>query len=323
MNPSGIRDNHHRGNTGEFLKEKIRSGSKLSFVSAYFTIYAHHALREELGSIDQLRFLFGEPRFIQSLDPKKTDKKAFDIEDSRLQLANRLEQRRIAADCADWIRRLVEIRSVKYPGFLHGKMYHVDNGGVQEALLGSSNFTVGGLGLGNGGRNNIELNLVVNDDRDRRDLLASGATYSNNTEGRMISKQPWKAAPFDKIPIRKPQPGEAEIFGKLVAMVQAAKKVDHASRWMESKRDACATFLEELIDACVLELYFPDECAAKDLRFITDTAVCLEKTIGLESETAIREFIGHCTARGLGKKLNRLEAASPDLFFIIKKEGKV
>lgn len=172
MNPSGIRDNHHRGNTGEFLKEKIRSGSKLSFVSAYFTIYAHHALKEELGSINRLRFLFGEPRFIQSLDPKKTDKKAFDIEDSRLQLANRLEQRRIAADCADWIRRLVEIRSVKYPGFLHGKMYHVDNDGVQEALLGSSNFTVGGLGLGNGGRNNIELNLVVNDDRDRRDLLA-------------------------------------------------------------------------------------------------------------------------------------------------------
>ncbi|MBN2702697.1 MAG: hypothetical protein JXR23_00660 [Pontiellaceae bacterium] len=172
MNPSGIRDNHHRGNTGEFLKEKIRSESKLSFVSAYFTIYAYHSLMNQLDSIRSLRFLFGEPRFIQSLDPDKTDRKAFDIEDSRLQLKNRLEQRCIAADCADWIRRKVEIRSVKYPGFLHGKMYHVDNDGVQEALLGSSNFTVGGLGLGNGGRNNIELNLVVNDDRDRRDLRA-------------------------------------------------------------------------------------------------------------------------------------------------------
>ncbi len=169
---SGIRDNHKRGKVGEFLREKIQSGSKLSFVSAYFTIYAHHALKEELGSIDHLRFLFGEPRFIQSLDPEKTDKKAFDIEDSELQLKNRLEQKRIARECAEWIQANVDIRSVKYPGFLHGKMYHMDNGGVQEALLGSSNFTVGGLGLGSGHRNNIELNLEVNDNRDRKDLLA-------------------------------------------------------------------------------------------------------------------------------------------------------
>lgn len=44
MNQSGIRDNHNRGSVGEFLKDKIQAGSKLSFVSAYFTIYAHHAL---------------------------------------------------------------------------------------------------------------------------------------------------------------------------------------------------------------------------------------------------------------------------------------
>jgi len=170
-NESGIRDNHSRGNVGEFLKERIQSGSRLSFVSAYFTIYAHHALKEELGTIDHLRFLFGEPRFIQSLDPEKTDRKAFDIEDSRLRLKNRLEQRRVAKECAEWIKEKVEIRSVKFPGFLHGKMYHMDNAGVQEALMGSSNFTVGGLGLGSGSRNNIELNLEVNDNRDRRDLL--------------------------------------------------------------------------------------------------------------------------------------------------------
>jgi len=171
MDFSGIRDNHKRGKAGEFLRDKIQSGSKLSFVSAYFTIYAHHALKEELGSIEHLRFLFGEPKFIQSLDPEKTDKKAFDIEDSQLQLKNRLEQKLIAKECAQWLKDKVEVRSVKRPGFLHGKMYHMDNGGVQEALLGSSNFTVSGLGLSNGARNNIELNLEVNDNRDRTDLL--------------------------------------------------------------------------------------------------------------------------------------------------------
>lgn len=161
-----------RGKVGNYLRDIIQSGSKLSFVSAYFTIYAYEAMREELESIDSLRFLFGEPRFINNLDPDRTDKKAFNIEDSALQLKNRLEQRRVAADCADWIRRKVEIRSVRYPGFLHGKLYHTEGAnGVQDALLGSSNFTVGGLGLGKGQRNNIELNLEVDGNRDRQDLL--------------------------------------------------------------------------------------------------------------------------------------------------------
>ncbi len=169
---SGIRDNHKRDRVGDFLREKIQSESKLSFVSAFFTIYAYDLMRAHLESANSLRFLFGEPRFVRNIDPEKTDKKAFDIEDSKLQLQKRLEQRLVAADCADWIRRKVEIRSVRYPGFLHGKLYHMDNHGVQEALLGSSNFTVGGLGIGKGERNNIELNLEVNDSRDRRDLLS-------------------------------------------------------------------------------------------------------------------------------------------------------
>ena len=130
---SGIRDNHKRGKVGDFLREKIQSGSKLSFVSAYFTIYAYDLMRPHLESADSLRFLFGEPRFVRNIDPDKTDKKAFDIEDSKLQLQKRLEQRRVAADCADWIRRKVDIRSVRYPGFLHGKMYHMA-GGVGSRL---------------------------------------------------------------------------------------------------------------------------------------------------------------------------------------------
>lgn len=106
---SGIRDNHKRGKVGDFLRERIQSGSKLSFVSAYFTIYAYDLMRAQLESADSLRFLFGEPRFVRNIDPDKTDKKAFDIEDSKLQLQKRLEQRRVARECADWIRRKVEI----------------------------------------------------------------------------------------------------------------------------------------------------------------------------------------------------------------------
>jgi SNF2 family DNA or RNA helicase len=166
---SGIWDNHHRGTIGDFLKEKILQDSDLSFVSAYFTIYAYAALKEQLDQINHLRFLFGEPQFIQSLDPDKTEKKAFRIEDDALMLSNRLEQKRVAKECSDWLKSKVDVRSIIKPGFLHGKMYHMDNNGVQEAIIGSSNFTVRGLGLGASG-NNIELNMEVDSTRDRKDL---------------------------------------------------------------------------------------------------------------------------------------------------------
>ena len=165
---SGIRDNHHRGSVGDFLKENIQAGTDISVVSAYFTIYAFQALQESLESIHGMRFLFGEPRFLRSMDPDKTDKKSFQIEDTGLPLRCRLEQRRAARDCADWIRDKVRIKSVVQSNLLHGKMYHLARGGVEKAILGSSNFTVSGLGLGS--HNNIELNLEVDSHRDMADL---------------------------------------------------------------------------------------------------------------------------------------------------------
>ncbi len=163
-----IRDNHSRGEVASFLADKITSGSKLSVVSAYFTIYAYDALSRELDQVEHLDFLFGEPRFISSLDPEKTDKKAFHIEDEGLALANRLHQKEIAQRCANWIRSKVDIRSIRQANLLHGKLYHIDDGRREHAILGSSNFTQRGLGLST--TPNIELNLIVDSDRDRSDL---------------------------------------------------------------------------------------------------------------------------------------------------------
>jgi len=168
---SAIRDNRRRGTVGDFLKAKVEENSTLSIVSAYFTIYAFDALKQQLLGIKSLKFLFGEPRFIKSLDPSKTDKKAFQIEDEGLQLQNRLEQKRVAKECAEWIEKKVQIRSVKQSNLLHGKMYHIAHNGTENAIMGSSNFTVRGLGLGRK-NNNIELNLEVDSKRDTRDLKA-------------------------------------------------------------------------------------------------------------------------------------------------------
>ena len=166
-----IRDNHDRGTVGDFLKSNIENGSSLSVVSAYFTIHAFEALKAHLWEIDGLRFLFGEPDFIKNLDARNTDSKAFKIEDEGLQLDKPLQQRPIAQECADWIKDKVEIKSTRQSNLLHGKMYHIANNGVEKAIMGSSNFTVQGLGLGQS-NNNIELNLEMENSQDRQDLKA-------------------------------------------------------------------------------------------------------------------------------------------------------
>ncbi|MGV8804252.1 MAG: helicase-related protein [Polaromonas sp.] len=168
FSPHGIKDNHTRGKVADFLGSRLAKGSRLSVVSAYFTIYAYDALRQELDDIESLQFLFGEPRFIQSLDPAKTDKKAFNIEDEGLKLSNRLQQKEVARRCAEWISSKVEIRSIRETNLLHGKLYHIHDGQREHALMGSSNFTMRGLGLS--ATPNIELNMVVDSDRDRADL---------------------------------------------------------------------------------------------------------------------------------------------------------
>lgn len=75
----------------------------------------------------------------------------------------------MAKECAEWIEQKVDIKTIKQSNLLHGKMYHIATSGVEDAILGSSNFTVRGLGLGEGG-NNIELNLIVDSNRDRQEL---------------------------------------------------------------------------------------------------------------------------------------------------------
>ena len=163
-----IRDNHHRGRVADFLEEKISEGSTLSVVSAYFTIHAYGKLAKQLDKIDGIKFLFGEPSFITSLDPDKTEQKFFRIEDDQLDLVNRLQQKAIAYRCRNWLDRKAEIRSVCTANLLHGKLYHIENGHGRDAILGSSNFTLRGLGFGES--SNIELNIVVDNEHVREEL---------------------------------------------------------------------------------------------------------------------------------------------------------
>ena len=145
---------------GEFLRNNIQPGAKLSVVSAYFTIYAYEALRDVLEQSGHLRFLYGEPSATGTPDPSGGQNKSFLLNEvSGMDLRHTLAQKPLARACADWVRRQVDIRTIKQANFLHGKLYHIKNERRTVAVVGSSNFTVRGLGFGT--VPNVELNLEV------------------------------------------------------------------------------------------------------------------------------------------------------------------
>lgn len=111
---------------------KLSIKSTVSVAAASFSIYAYEALKDELENVDELRFIFTSPTFIQ--DKVKKEKREFFIpklnrernlygSDFEVKLRNKLEQKAIAKECADWIRRKVKFKSnasqEEMGGFLH------------------------------------------------------------------------------------------------------------------------------------------------------------------------------------------------------------
>ena len=125
MSDTLIRDNKNYGSVGDFLKDVIKEGSELSVVSAYFTIFAYYGLRKNLDEIKSMRFLFGEPTFIEGIN---TDTRSYKIEDDSIIISpiEKFSQKTIASKCAEWIKEKVEVKSIVKPNFLHGKMYYAD-----------------------------------------------------------------------------------------------------------------------------------------------------------------------------------------------------
>lgn len=182
---NNIRDNKNYGSVGDFLKDVIKEGSELSVVSAYFTIFAYYSLHKNLDTIKSMKFLFGEPTFCKTVN---TDIRSYKIEDDELIISTeeKFSQKYIAKKCADWLKEKVEIKSIVKPNFLHGKMYysHREIQDIKEdiAISGSSNFTTSGLGLKKES-NNIELNLVVDSDRQKQELKEWFDTIWNDNTG--------------------------------------------------------------------------------------------------------------------------------------------
>ena len=162
-------------NINETLKDdlsvEIKQGSKVSIAAACFSIYAFQELKEELKSIDELRFIFTSPTF--TTEKAKKEKREFYIPrldrerslygtEFEVKLRNELTQRAIAKECAEWIKEKVRFKSNVTNGNMAG-FINVD----EISYMPVNGFTTVDLGCERGNNiynyiNKVEAPLSAN-----------------------------------------------------------------------------------------------------------------------------------------------------------------
>lgn len=102
------------------LRVELKTGSSVSIAAACFSIYAFEELKKELRNIDELRFIFTSPTFVT--ERAKKEKREFYIPrlnrersvygtEFEVKLRNELNQKAIAKECAEWIRKKAIFKS--------------------------------------------------------------------------------------------------------------------------------------------------------------------------------------------------------------------
>lgn len=136
------------------LKETIRKGSKVSIAAASFSIYAFEALKKELSSVDEFRFLFTGETFTKEKAPKEarefyiprlSRERSLYGTNFEVRLRNELNQQAIAKECADWIRKKAHFRS-NVSGEMMLPFMNVENPEESVTYNPFSNFTTAELG---------------------------------------------------------------------------------------------------------------------------------------------------------------------------------
>ena len=111
------------------LEKTVSKGDKISIAAACFSIYAYETLKEQLDSVEELRFVFTSPTFLQEKAPR--EKREFYIPqlnrerslygtEFEVKLRNELNQKAIARECAEWIKKKVRFRSNVTGGSMGG-----------------------------------------------------------------------------------------------------------------------------------------------------------------------------------------------------------
>lgn len=152
-------DNKKYGRVGDELRKHLRNGGRLAIVSGLFSIYGFESLKKELRQVDSVRLLLSQKpeggEAAQGFPSVAGDP-------FELRFKNRLNQVRVARECAKWLADKVEVRSANNPAAVSQNLFHVSARGAEDiAIQGSSAFTGAGLGYAESDR--YHMNMLVND----------------------------------------------------------------------------------------------------------------------------------------------------------------
>ncbi len=157
-------DNKNNGYVGKELKNRSFEGSRLAVLSSLFTIYGYAALKKELGKLSDSRLLLTDwqHQTLQSLVGTEAE----------VRLTNQLNQRRIARECAKWIRGKVEVKASREPHQSSQNLIHLmaNGSGDHFAVHGSATLTP--TGLGEVRSNGLQMNTGTSDAETTQQLLA-------------------------------------------------------------------------------------------------------------------------------------------------------
>lgn len=174
----GIIDNKQSGIVGDILKENIEQGSKISIAAAHFTLYAFVELKKELSHIDEFRFIFTEPSFVEDSNGHN-EVSLYGVREEQTYKAD-LTQSYLAKELTKWLKKKAQFKSV-VDQRIEGGLYHVLNkDGNQVGLVGGAPFSSPGLGFSNS--SNIYINNIVDEEATNQQLLQSFESIWENTQ---------------------------------------------------------------------------------------------------------------------------------------------
>lgn len=154
---------------GDDLKRSLKPGAKLKVAASCFSMYAYEALKAELEQIEELDFIFTSPTFLpdEVTDRIRKERREFHIpkldrerslygSEFEIQLRNKLTQRAVARECADWLRRKATFKSNRSKAPMQ-QFACVQADGADTAYMPLHGFTAVDLGYESG---NAVSNLV-------------------------------------------------------------------------------------------------------------------------------------------------------------------
>jgi superfamily II DNA or RNA helicase len=147
--------NNKTEKAGDELKYDLRAGSKMRVAAAIFSIYGYQSLKKELEQIDELRFIFTDPTFVET-DKQNREQRLFEIHansrkkaisgtEFEINLKNQLKGRAIARECKRWIEEKVRIKTNTSNRYIQPQIV-VDNNEEKLVYQGIDEFSSAGFG---------------------------------------------------------------------------------------------------------------------------------------------------------------------------------